>query len=113
MKKGTDGKEKESCCIIKLFIFLHGMVNKTERRLDAVWPRRRLPTETTPTSLPQNDLHVASSTLVQQIENIQHTVTSIYNGRPAAAPGKTLRHRQRKSPSIHRKQEAEERKQPV
>jgi len=27
VKKETDGKEKESCCIIKLFIFLHGMVN--------------------------------------------------------------------------------------
>lgn len=30
VKKETDGKEKESCCIRKLFIFLHGMVNTKE-----------------------------------------------------------------------------------
>lgn len=30
VKKETDGKEKESCCIRKLFIFLRGMVNTKE-----------------------------------------------------------------------------------
>lgn len=30
VKKERDGKEKEACCIRKLFIFLHGMVNTKE-----------------------------------------------------------------------------------
>lgn len=46
VRKERDGKEKELCCIRKLFIFLHGMVNTKEDAdaflLAAVWPPRRL-----------------------------------------------------------------------
>lgn len=85
--KERDGKEKESCCIRKLFIFLHGMVNTKEdarcfsagRRSAAAAPPEAEPSKQKVAPLP------TSSTSMQQITFKTYSVTSIYNGRVATA----------------------------